>query len=530
MPKIPTYESQVGSDAAPLRVNADAGAFGGGSGLAQIGAGLMTVGETIYQVEQQREVSDAHVKMAKLRGELTADFEVQASKTAPGDTEFADRFMGSVANRLSTAGGEFRTKAGTRAFTQLSAAVAADFNVKSTSFSVALAGAKAVVDWRSTVNENAGTLFNDPSQATSVFASLDSSISDPAGPFANVPPEQKAALAQQAKETLAIAAARGMVRTSPELAEKLYNDGNLPGQKNLTEAGNAQVVAYIQTAQNAERAKVAIAKAAEEGARREAAEQDGNAIIRDIYKGGGVKVMDKILNSNLSWQQKQAMINIAEENAKGDGAGNRDTTTYGGGFFDVYQKIHTGEIKSPEDLWKQVGPGKPLTLAGADRLANEITGRRTPEGKNEADLKQGFIKAMEQQLSGRNDMLGFKDPKGDMLNQQALSWLLPAYERAKAEGKYPPEVLLDPASPNSLWKGVMRFKRSPNQQMADMMNFGTDLGTPAPAPVDGSRGIGGAAAKPVAYKSAADVSAAYKAGKIDRNSAAAILRQNGWAN
>lgn len=501
MPKIPTYDAQVGPDTSPIRANADAAAFGGGTGMAQLGASLINAGDTIYQAEQQREVSDAHVRMAKLRGELTADFEVKASKTAPGDTEFADNFMSSVADRLSTMGGEFRTKAGTRAFAQLSAGVAADFNAKSTSFTVALAGAKAVADWRSTVNENAGTLFNDPSQANSVFASLEYSISDPDGPFAGVPPEKKAELGQQAKEQLAIAAARGMVRNSPEMAEKMYNGGSLPGQKFLTEAGNAQIVAYIQTAQNAERAKVAIAKAGEEDARREAAEKDGNDIIRQIYKGGGTGVLDRILGSNLTWQQKQGMINIAEEHAKG-GAGSRDTTTYGPGFFNLYQKVHTNEIKTPQDLWKEVGPGKALTLAGADRLANEIIGRRTPEGKNEADLKDGFVRAFTQQLSGRNDMLGFKDPKGDAIVQSTLAWFLPAYDAAKQEGKYPPQVLLDPNNPHSLWNGVMRFKRTPNQQMADMMS----LGDVAPAPANnGSRGVGGAAAAAAAAPKPAKV-------------------------
>lgn len=504
MPKIPTYDAQVGPDTSPIRANADAAAFGGGTGMAQLGASLINAGDTIYQAEQQREVSDAHVRMAKLRGELTADFEVKASKTAPGDTEFADNFMSSVADRLSTMGGEFRTKAGTRAFAQLSAGVAADFNAKSTSFTVALAGAKAVADWRSTVNENAGTLFNDPSQANSVFASLEYSISDPDGPFAGVPPEKKAELGQQAKEQLAIAAARGMVRNSPEMAEKMYNGGSLPGQKFLTEAGNAQIVAYIQTAQNAERAKVAIAKAGEEDAKRQAAEQDGTAIIRDIYKGGGTGVLDKILSSNLTWAQKESMINIAESHAKG-GAGSRDTTTYGPGFFNLYQKVHTNEIKTPQDLWKEVGPGKALTLAGADRLANEIIGRRTPEGKNEADLKAGFVKAFTQQLSGENQLLGYRDPKGQVLVQQALVAFMGAYDAAKAAGKHPPAALLDPGNPNSLWPVVMRFKRDPNTMMRDMMPFSA-LGDVAPAPANnGSRGVGGAAAAAAAAPKPAKV-------------------------
>lgn len=488
MPKIPTYDTNVSPESQlpgsnPYRVDADPSSFGAGRGLSTLAAGLEDAGETLYRAEEQQEVSDLRTRMAQLRGNLTAGFQLKASKTAPGDPTFTDSFMGDVTNQLAQMGGELQTKAGRRAFQMESADLTSTFLAKATDFTIAGAGAKAVADWNATVNENAGTLFNDPSQAGSIFKSIDTAMDDPNGPFAMVPPEKKAALEQHAKEQLAIAAARGVVRDNPGLAETLYNKSQLPGQKYLTEAGNAQIVSYIQTAQNAERTKKALALAQQEHAMTMAAESDGNAILRDIVKDpSNPGITDKILNSRMKWSQKQTMLNIAEHTGTGSGESN----SFGKGFYDVYQKIHSGEITSPDQLYKRVGANGDLTVAGVDRLTNEIMGKRTPDGQIEADLKSGFIKTMSQAISGTNDMLGMKDPRGDQLRQQALAWFLPAYQKAKEEGKYPPSVLLDPASPHSLWQGAMRFKRPVNEQMRDMMNFAGAINAP-------SAGIGGAA-------------------------------------
>lgn len=519
MPKISTY-SPGESPEAPLpgqnpdRVEASARSFGFGAGLVHFGQGLDNLHEAINVAEQQQEVSDVRANMATLRGTLTAGFEQDAAKAPPGDPTFTDKFMSNVTNQLAQMGGGLQTKAGLRAFQQESAGVTADFLAKSTEFTVHSAGAKAVADWTTMVNQNAGTLFNDPTQATSIFKSIDQNMNDPAGPFAGVPADKKAALELQAKEQLAMAAARGVVRTSPDMAEKLYNKGNLPGQDYLTEAGNAQIVSYIQTAQNAERTKKALALAQQEHAQMMAAEADGNAILKSIVKDpSNPGVTDMILNSRMKWSQKETMLNIAQHTGAGDG---HDQNTYGNGFFQVYQDIHAGKITSPDQLYVRVGPQGNLTVAGVDRLTGEIQGKRTPDGQIESQLKDNFVKAMAKQISGTNEMLHLRDPKGDELTQSALAWFLPTYEKAKQEGKFPDTVLLDPANPHSLWSGAMHFKRDPNTMMRDLMsnNPGADIGAPAAAPT---------------YKSAADVSAAYKAGSITRDQAAGILRQNKWA-
>lgn len=485
MPKIASYDANVNPEAplpgrSPERLYAEPDAFGGGNGLSTAGAGVADAADTLYTAEQRDEVSSNAANMATLRGKLTAQFATQSAENA-GKPGFTDKFMADATNQIQALGGTYQTKAGQQAFTRDAASLTADMLEKSTLHNVAVAGAKAVSDFHVMVNQNAGTLFNDPTQAGSIFKNIDSTFSDPNGPYANVPAAERGHLQAAAKESLAIAAARGVVRESPELAEKLYNKGGLPGQSFLTESGNAQITSYIQTAESAERAKKALALAQQEHAQTMAAEADGNAVLKNIVKNPtDPGITDQILNSRMKWQQKETMLNIAMHTGAGDG---HDQNTYGAGFFNVYQQIHQGKITSPDQLYSRVGPQGDLTVAGVDRLTNEIVGKRTPDGQIEAQLKDGFVKAMSQQLSGTNELLHLRDPNGDTIKQNALAWFLPAYEKAKSEGKYTDTQLLTPSDPHSLWAGVMRFKRSPNQMMQDLMvnNPGADLGNTAAA-------------------------------------------------
>lgn len=478
MPKIPVYETGVSPLASlpgqnPDRVYADGRDFQN-RGLDYVGMGLMDAGERLYDAEQRQEVGDVNAKMATLRGQLTTEFMEGAAQNAD-DPEYTSKFMQDATNRIQTMAGQVNTKAGQAAFQRDSANLTASMLTMATEHKIAVAGAKSVANYQSMVNQNAGTLFNDPSQFESIERTVTGAFSDPDGPYANVPAEQRAKLQNNALEQLSIAAGRGAAMSNPDLAEKMYKAGSLPGQKYLTESGNAQIVGYISTMQNAARTKAALAIAQEERAKRLADENAAQSMVSYLVKNpNSPEAVDKIMHSAMSPEHKLSFLALAGHSLAEKA---HDQNSYGAGFYDTYQKIQSGEIRSMQDLTKQVGPNGSLTLAGVNTLANELVGKRTPEGQIEADMKKGFIDAMGKQLSGRNEMLGVRDPKGEVLKQQALAWFLPAFEQAKQEGKYPPSVLLDPGSPHSLWQGVMRFKRSPNQYMADLME-GTTLGGP----------------------------------------------------
>jgi len=464
MPKIPTYDASVSPEGALPSPRARAT---GNDGLAYLGQGLMDVADRMYDHEQREEVGNLNAQMATLRGELTSEF-IKGSAENAGNPDYTDKFMENVTNKLQTIGGNIKTRAGQSAWQRESAELTSSFLAKTTEYNVAVAGAKAMANYGAMVNESAGTLFNDPSQFNSVEKGIRNAFTDPSGPYAGVPAEKRAALENHALEQLSIAAGRGWAMQNPDFAEKMYKAGTMPGQKYLTEAGNAQIVGYISTMQNAERTKRSLALAEAERAKRQADENATRNIVAYLVQNpNSPEAVDKIMKSAASPEHQVMLLALAGRSIA-DKA--HDQNTYGSGFYQTYQDIQSGKIRSMDDLTKQVGPNGTLTLAGVNQLAAELQGRRSPEGKVEAELKNGFIAAMGKQISGSNEMLGIKDPKGEALKQQALAWFLPAYERAKQEGKYPDSVLLDPGNPHSLWAGVMRFKRTPNEYMADLMS------------------------------------------------------------
>lgn len=481
MARIPVYDANVNPEAplpgrSPERLYAEPDSFGGGKGLSVLGEGLSDASTTLYDAEQREEVSNVRTQMATMRGQMTAKF-IQGSAASNGDPSYTQQFNEELANQLSTFGGQLNTKAGMMAFQQESASMTSDFLAKGVEHNVVVAGAKATSDYHAMVNQNAGTLFTDPTQANSIFKNLDNAFADPNGPYANVPAEQRSALQNGAREQLAVAAARGVAMMNPDMAEKMYKADQMPGQQFLTEGGNAQVVSYITSMQNAARTKATMQMAMEERQKRMADEGAANSIVASLVKNpNDPGAVDMIMHSALTPEHKIMMLGLAGHSLTDQA---HDQNTYGQGFYQAYQDIADGKIKDYSDLVKQVGPNGSLTVAGVNMLNGELNGRGTAAGKNEVEMKTAFVKAASQQLSGTNEFLHLRDPNGDKQMASALAWFLPAYEQAKGKPDFDPSVALDPNNSKSLWAGVMRFKRSPQQQMQDMMyaNPGAPIGT-----------------------------------------------------
>lgn len=185
----------------------------------------------------------------------------------------------------------------------------------------------------------------------------------------------------------------------------------------------------------------------------------------------------------LDYMDRRAQVNAD----KASGNTTKDMREYGNGFYDLFNKVHsTGDdrINSIADLQKHVGPTGDITIAGYDRLSKEITGKNTPEGDSEGIMKKNFLSMAKQEISGKDDTLGIKDPKGEENYQRFLSQALPAYEKGRSEGKSASD-LLNPDSRDYIGKSITTFKRSIAEQMADMEKAG---GTTT-APIDNKPSI-----------------------------------------
>ena len=170
----------------------------------------------------------------------------------------------------------------------------------------------------------------------------------------------------------------------------------------------------------------------------------------------------------LDLMEKRAQYNTD----KASGVNTKDMREYGKGFYDLFNQVHAtnddpNKINSLADLQKHVGNNGDLTIAGYDKLSKELSAKNTPEGDSEGIMKKNFLATAKQEISGKDETLGIKDPQGEENYQRFLTQALPAYDAAKAEGKSPAD-LLNPDSKDYIGKSIPSFKRSLAEQMADM--------------------------------------------------------------
>ncbi len=180
----------------------------------------------------------------------------------------------------------------------------------------------------------------------------------------------------------------------------------------------------------------------------------------------------------LNYMQTRAEYNL--NHAAGDNT--KDMREYGKGFYDLFNAVHsTGEdkITSISQLQKHVGKDGDLTISGYDRLIKELQGKNTPEGASEGLMKKQFLDMAKQQISGKDDTLGIKDPKGEENYLRFMSQALTAYDSGKGDGKTATQ-LLNPDSPDYIGKSIHSFKRPLAQQLADMEVDATDSNTTTP--------------------------------------------------
>ena len=254
---------------------------------------------------------------------------------------------------------------------------------------------------------------------------------------------------------------------------------------------------------------------------KDTSDQAENEILKDLYSDQPKMTVQSIARDDrLTVQAKERMIAAAQRALASDAKADK---TYGPAFMNIYQRIHLPDgapekITDPSSLYTLVGQKDGLTVQGVDKLVGEINARRTPEGVAEAEMKKQFLNTARGQITGSDEGLHIKDPKGDELYLKFLANVLPAYDAGKKAGKTPAQ-LLNPDSPDYVGKSVEQYKRPMNQWFSDVVNGG---GAAAPAAQP-------AAFDPTKIGTLDELVAAYRSGKVSRTIASEIAISKGWA-
>jgi hypothetical protein len=261
------------------------------------------------------------------------------------------------------------------------------------------------------------------------------------------------------------------------------------------------------------------AEARQQAAAKKASDSRELEVFKDIHSDAPTLSGRDILNDNtLTLEAKQKLFNVK---AATTGAEKADKT-YGPGFTALYQKVHAADndpnrITDPSSLYAHVGPNGDLTVAGVDKLVTEIQGHKTPEGVAEGEMKNQFFKLAKGQITGSDEGLHIKDPKGDELYLKFMAQALPAYDAGRKAGKSATQ-LLNPDSPDYVGKSIETFKRPMDQWFSDTIAGSAVHKGEAPVAFDLKK-----------VNSLDDLVAAYRSGKVSKVQADQLAIDKGWA-
>lgn len=285
----------------------------------------------------------------------------------------------------------------------------------------------------------------------------------------------------------------------------------IPEDKRVEMLHTAQQEAIGGTIEEQRRAKLQ-AQAVKE-------QSDGaeNEIIGDLWSDKPKNTVQSIAtDQRLTPAAKERMIAAAHRAL----ADSKDDKTYGPAFMSAYQRIHAPDgspdkITDPSMLYPMVGQKDGLTIHGVDKLVAEINSRKTPEGVAESEMRKQFFSTAKSQISGSDEGLHIKDPKGDELYLKFLANAMPAYDAGKKAGKTPAQ-LLNPDSPDYIGKAITNYKRPTSEWFNDVVR---DQPAATTAPTF----------DPAKVQSLSDLVAAYRSGKVSKAIADQLAIDKGWA-
>jgi len=282
-----------------------------------------------------------------------------------------------------------------------------------------------------------------------------------------------------------------------------------------------------------------VATAAEQ-AKRQEVEKAYDGYVSAILKMGvaGIKPDEvqkmtlQIANDPvLTGEKKQTAYNMLQAQLSNSGAST--DRTLGSNYIALWKRVHADQsdperITDPQQIYKMVdAAGKELSPQGAQSLVSAITGRRTPDGEAEQSMRAQFFRNARAQISGANDGLGIKDPKGEELMLRFQAQAEAAYAAGRRDGKSAYQ-LLNPDSPDYIGKSIATFKRPMSVFMQDMMNNGAGLpGSPSAATASGP-GAQTAQAEAEKYSTPEALIRAVQSGALSRAEGERIALERGY--
>lgn len=244
MPIIKPYESQISAQTdTGTRFGtgrADAADFLMTSGSNETAKALSHLGETIgksydflKQREEDQEISDAQVQVARIRTEKVGEYQKMQEQHQAGDESFAPTIRQDMSDTFSSLRGKYKSDKARKYVDLHGETTTADFFGRALTYQTHQAQTKAVEDVNARRGEDAKTLAENPALFEMVAGAFEFDVSNGVGMYRHLPDVKKAEIIRETWERYALAAGHTAVTKDKAVAGMIAGTASAQVQKSL---------------------------------------------------------------------------------------------------------------------------------------------------------------------------------------------------------------------------------------------------------------------------------------------------------
>lgn len=445
MPKIVTYEQQVGmpenrvisSGASPEIAGAE------GNAIAGMGQQIGNFGEAMQKHDENQDITGTHAALSQLRNDYTRRIQAE-TQSGTIDTEKLHQDYQDSVNKIT---GNMQTSKGQDYLAAHSARLGSDLLHTASVSQAQVAGKLAVEQWNNSLNLNGNTLQSSPSSFDGTLRDSVSAIEAQIQSGA-LPRTTGEELKRKTGEQLAEAAVHGWANTSPDQAKKILDSGTFDHYLDNTK--KESLYGTIRAYKNAEiTEQERVIKLQKEAKEKKSEKWQNDALKRWMDHTLTPK---EILESPMESKQKEHWVEKYKQGIKEQFSTDKAVEN------NIVQRILLPEtdtsgqrIVNQDQIMQYVGKG--ITIETADKLTARID--KTPQGKELSAQRKIFFDAAKKQII-KTDMFSHTSAGHENL-AKLTDAALRAEEQAIKEGKNPGSVY-NSGSKDSMWSQIDRFK------------------------------------------------------------------------
>ena len=422
-----------------------------GRAMQGLGQDVSQLGAALQRRQTQREISALSADIAEAQAELTNAWQETLRTADQNDPDVAERFRNEqVAPRLNKVKKRAKTGDAKQFYERAAAGLGASFLVTTEQGVARLAETAAVQDWQATLNRFGDAVTADPASFHTSIPTLDVLLEGMVQ--ANgLSREQALILETEGKNSVAFAAARGVISRDPQFGKEAVETGEYA--QYLTVEQKQRLIDYADTKMAAD------ARAQEDGIKQAADAAAAEYLRRTTNRDGSLNVtalpdiLAGIANDPALAQdtaQQRAMFNLVRGLASGEG----DKTTNPAILNHVLREVTAGRMFF-EEASGFVGAG----ISYHD-LQNQVvpTLKRaaSPDGQSENERLKNHLADVEERLGIARSLISIPNPRANDALRRYQDWFYREFERKRAEGKTV-DSLLNPNSPDFMGRELGNF-------------------------------------------------------------------------